>query len=241
MVRDEIGGRFPVAKSKLHVIYDSVDTEVFHPGLRDERARIVEWHGIDAAATVYLTVAGDFARAGLDTTIDALAQLAPPVHLVAIGADPQVARYRRRAQARGVGDRVTLVGNAGDARPYYGAADAFVLPSLYDPSPGAALEALACAVPVIAGTKTGVAELLREHDCGLVCPSGDVAALAGHMRALQDAPTRAGFAANARAAALPLSPAAMTLQQVLLYRDLLASAARDGTGDATPAPPGRGQ
>jgi UDP-glucose:(heptosyl)LPS alpha-1,3-glucosyltransferase len=238
MVRDEIRGRFPVPESKLHVIYDSVDSEIFHPGLRAERARIVERHGIDAAATVYLTVAADFARADLGTAIDALAQLPPPAHLVAIGDDAHVARYRTRAQASGVGDRVTLVGSAGDPRPYFGVADVFVLPSLYEPSPGAALEALACAVPVIASTKAGVAELVREHNCGLVCPSGDVAALAGHMRALQDPPTRAGFAANARAAALPLSPAAMTLQQVLLYRDLLATAPRDESRAAALARPG---
>jgi glycosyltransferase involved in cell wall biosynthesis len=91
---------------------------------------------------------------------------------------------------------------------------------------------------VIASTKAGVAELVREHHCGLVCPSGDVAALAGHMRALQDPPTRAGFAANARAAALPLSPTAMTLQQVLLYRDLLATSPCDETDDAALAHPG---
>lgn len=229
MVRDEIRSNFPLPAAKLHVIYDSVDTDIFHPGLRAERARIVERHGIDAAATVYLTVAADFARADLGTAIDALAQLPPPAHLVAIGEEPHAARYRARAQARGVANRVTLVGNAVDLRPYFGAADVFVLPSLYDPSLGAALEALACAVPVIGSAKTGVAELLRAHDCGLVFPSGDVAALAGHMRALLDLPARAGFAANARAVALPLSPTAITLQQVLLYRDLLATAPRDET------------
>jgi UDP-glucose:(heptosyl)LPS alpha-1,3-glucosyltransferase len=239
MVRDEIRGNFAVPEAKLHVIYDAVDTDIFHPGLRAERASIVERHGIDAAATVYLTVADDCARADLGSAIDALAQLPSPVHLVAI-ADPHAARYRARAQARGVANRVTLVSNAVDLRPYYGAADVFVLPSLYDPSLGAALEALACAVPVIASAKTGVAELLRAHDCGLVCPSGDVAALAGHMRALQDPPTRGAFAANARAAALPLSPAAISLQQVLLYRDLLATAPRDETGTAALAGTGHG-
>ncbi len=235
MVRDEIRGNFAVPEAKLHVIYDAVDTDIFHPGLRAERASIVERHGIDAAATVYLTMAADCARADLGSAIDALAQLPPPVHLVAIGADPHAARYRARAQARGVANRVTLVSNAVDLRPYYGAADVFVLPSFYDPSLGAALEALACAVPVIASAKTGVAERVRAHDCGLVCPSGDAAALARHMRALQDPPTRAAFAANARAAALPLSPAAITLQQVLLYRDLLATAPRDETRAAAPA------
>jgi len=223
MVREEIRSRFSVPESKLYVIYNPVDSERHHPGLRAERAKIIERHGIDAAATVYLIVAADFARADVGTAIDALAQLPPPVHLVAAGDDSDVTRYRARAQARGVGDRVTFVGGVGDPRPYYGAADVFVLPSLYDPSPDFALEAMACALPVITSTKSGAAELLREYNGGLVCPSGDVVALADHMRALQDPSTRAGFSADARRAVLPLSPSAITLQQVLLYRDLLAT------------------
>jgi len=224
MVREEIRSRFPVPDSKLHTIYNPVDSDFFHPGLRAERAKIIARHGIDAAATVYLIVAADFARAGVDTAVDALALLAPPVHLVVVGDDSDHVRYRTRARGRGVGDRVTFVGGTADARPYHGTADVFVLPSLYDPSPDSTLEAMACAVPVITSTKAGAAELVREHGCGLVCPSGDVAALADHMRALQEPSARAGFAANARRAVLPLSPAATTLQQVLLYRDLLAAA-----------------
>jgi UDP-glucose:(heptosyl)LPS alpha-1,3-glucosyltransferase len=34
-------------------------------------------------------------------------------------------------------------------RPFYGAADVFALPTLYDPLPNAALEALACGLPVL--------------------------------------------------------------------------------------------
>jgi len=232
MVREEIRGRFSVPESNLHVIYNPVDSERFHPRLRVERAKFVERHGIDAAATVYLVAAADFARAGVGTAIDALAQLAPPVHLVAVGDDSDIARYRTRAQARGVGDRVTLVGRVDDTRPYYGAADVFVLPSIYDPSPDCAFEAMACALPVIASAKSGAAELLHEHEGGLVCPSGDVAGLAAHMRVLQEPSTRAGLSANARRAVLPLSPPAITLQQVLLYRDLLAT---PGPGRTTAA------
>ena len=43
------------------------------------------------------------------------------------------------------------------------------------------------------------------------------------MRTLLDAATRERLGANARRAVLPLSPAAITLQLVLLYRDLLAA------------------
>ena len=244
MVREEIRSRFCVPDSKLHTIYNPVDSEFFHPGLRAQRATITARLGIDAAATIYLVAAADFARAGVGTAIDAIAQLPPPVHLVVVGEDSDPARYRRRAQARGAGDRVTFVGRTTDTRPYHGAADVFVLASLYDPSPDSTLEAMACALPVITSTKAGAAELVREYNCGLVCPSGDVAALADHMRALQEPSARAGFAANARRAVLPLSPAAITLQQVLLYRDLLAAPApargRDETlPDACASAPGR--
>src|SRR5207248_3142383 len=57
-----------------------------------------------------------------------------------------------------------------------------------------------------------------------VCPASDVDSLAWHMTTLTDAAARATLGARAREAVLPLTPAAMTLQLVLLYRDLLAAA-----------------
>jgi hypothetical protein len=44
------------------------------------------------------------------------------------------------------------------------------------------------------------------------------------MSALTDPQARAGHGERARQAVLPLTPDAMTLQLVLLYRDLLAAA-----------------
>ena len=230
MVRDEIRSRFGLPEARLPVIYHPVDSDRFHPGLRAHRAATLARHGIDAEATVYLAVSSDFARDGIDTAIDALAALRTPARLIVVGDDPQPDRYRDAARARGVADRVTLAGAVADTRPYYGAADAFVLPSLYDPSPAVVQEAMACGLAVVTSTKSGAAELLREHDAGLVVASGDVAGLAAHLDALQDAATRARFAANARRAVLPLSPAAITLQRVLLYRELLTSAVAKGTG-----------
>ena len=226
MVRDEILSRFAVQESKLHVVYNPVDGVHFHPGLRAERTKILERHRIAAGTTVYLLVAADFTRCEVGTAIDALAALSPPVQLVVIGTDPDVERYRERARTLGVADRVTFTGRVGDPRPYYGAADAFVLPSIYDPSPGTVLQAMACGLPVVTSAKSGAAELLREHDAGLVCASGDAAGLARHMGTLQNPAARAHFAVNARRATLPLSPPAITLQLVLLYRDLLAAIAK---------------
>jgi hypothetical protein len=71
-----------------------------------------------------------------------------------------------------------------------------------------------------------------EHGAGLVCPSRDVAALVAQMRALADPSTRERMGENARSAALPLTPEAMTLALVLLYKELLEASARQQQSDA---------
>jgi len=83
---------------------------------------------------------------------------------------------------------------------------------------------MACGLPVVTSTKCGVAELVVENDAGFACSARDIDSLAWHMMTLTDAAARATLGARAREAVLPLTPPAMTLQLVLLYRDLLAAA-----------------
>jgi len=237
MVRDEIRERFGYPDEKLHVIRNAVDGAAFHPGLRADRARVCAVHRIPAEATLFLLVGSGFARKGVATAIRALAELPPHAHLIVVGRDSHLQRYARLARSLELSGRVHIVGPQTDPRPYFGAGDAFVLPTLYDPCPNAALEAMACGLPVITSTKSGVAELVLAHDAGLVCGSRDVAAVAAHMRTLLDPATRARLGENARAAVAPLTPEAMTLELVLLYRELLAaSAARRRPAGSSSAP-----
>jgi UDP-glucose:(heptosyl)LPS alpha-1,3-glucosyltransferase len=238
MVRDEIRERFGYPDEKLHVIRNAVDGAAFHPGLRADRDRVCAVHRIPVDATVFLQVGSGFARKGVATAIRALAELPSDAHLVVVGRESHPQRYARLARSLGLSGRVHIVGPQTDPRPYFGAGDAFVLPTLYDPCPNAALEAMACGLPVITSTKSGVAELVLAHDAGLVCASRDVAAVAAHMRTLLDGSTRARLGENARAAVAPLTPEAMTLELVLLYRELLAASAarrRPVAGAAAPA------
>jgi UDP-glucose:(heptosyl)LPS alpha-1,3-glucosyltransferase len=237
MVRDEIRARFGVPEERLHVIYNAVDSEAFHPGLNTHRADVRVRHHIGETSTVFLLVGSGFARKGVAAAISAIAQLPPTTHLLVVGRDGQQSRYERLARRHGIADRVSFAGAQVDPKPYFGAADAFVLPTLYDPCPNAALEAMACALPVITSTKSGVAELLLERDAGLVCAADDTATLGAHMRALLDPAMRAHFGRNGRFTALDLTPSAMTLKLVLLYRDLLAEsvAARRARSSAAQA------
>jgi UDP-glucose:(heptosyl)LPS alpha-1,3-glucosyltransferase len=221
MVRDEIHARFGVHAGRLHVIYNAVASDVFTPDLRAHRARVRARLRIADHATVFLQVGSGFERKGVATAIDALARLEPPAHLIVVGKDRHLARYAMRARKRGLSGRVTLTGPQPDPRPYYGAADAFVLPTLYDPCPNAALEAMACAMPIVTTTRSGAAELALEHDAGFVAAPGDVDAFARHMQALHEKTLRRRLGINARNAVLPLTSAAMTSRLLALYRDLL--------------------
>jgi UDP-glucose:(heptosyl)LPS alpha-1,3-glucosyltransferase len=223
MVKDEIRDRFGLPDSKLHVVYNAVDSDVFHPQLRAQRSAVRERYRIGDSTTVFLLAGSGYGHSGAGAAIEALHELPPAAHLMIAGRERHARRYRELAAAIGVADRVTIAEGEQDLRACYGAADAFVLPTLYDPSPESTLEAMACELPVVTSTKSGAAELVVANDAGLVCPAGDIAGLAAQMRTLLDAATRARLGANARRAVLPLSPSAITLQLVLLYRDLLAA------------------
>src|SRR6266542_2941844 len=190
MVKDEILERFGFAESALHVIYNAVDSDVFSPQLKEHRDAVRAKLGVADFATVFLLIGSGYVRKGVARAIAALARLPGDTYLFVVGRDKARGRYKRLARELGIGHRVALLGAQEDPRPFYGAADAFVLPTLYDPCPNAALEAMACALPVATSTKSGVAELALEHHAGLVSSSRDVAALADNMRALMDAATR---------------------------------------------------
>jgi len=221
MVRDDIKARFGLADERLPVLYNAVDSNAFSPALAMHRERIRGKYKVPLDAPLYLLVGSGFRRKGVPAAIAALAQLAPPAHLMIVGEDRRLDDYKSIAREHGVRDRVTFAGFQSDVGPYYGAADAFVLPALYDAFPDAAMEALACGLPVVTSTRSGAAELVTEHDAGFVCDSRDNGGLVTHMRALQDATLRTRLGANARNAVTEFSPAATTLKLVLIYKELL--------------------
>ncbi|MBL9118709.1 MAG: glycosyltransferase [Phycisphaerae bacterium] len=63
----------------------------------------------------------------------------------------------------------------------YGAADAFVLPTLEDNLPNGVLEALACATPVIAYATGGVPDVIVDGTTGWLAPTGRVDELAARL------------------------------------------------------------
>lgn len=219
MVRDEIVRHYGVAGERLIVIPNAVDGNHFHPGLREQhRISTRREHGLDDTRPVFLFVGSGFERKGVDLLLEVWEQL--DASLIVIGHDRDLPEYRRRAAK--LAGKVRFLGAQRDVRPWLGAADVFVLPTLYDPLPNAALEALASGLPVLTSTKSGAAEWITPGVNGDVADALDSAAWLNILSAWRD-PARARAAATAaRAAVEGLSPDAMQQAFADLYERLLA-------------------
>ncbi|MCL2297335.1 MAG: glycosyltransferase family 4 protein [Proteobacteria bacterium] len=225
MVRDDIAQRFGVPDEKLTVIYNGVDTTAFHPDVTHHRAEMRAQWGIDGEAPLLAFVGSGFARKGVETALRAIAPLSP-VHLVVAGEDKRRARYEALARELGMASRVRFLGAVGDVKPVYGAADAFILPTLYDPFPNACVEALACGLPLFTSTGCGAAEWVSEGQNGWVRDALDVS---GYQTALRNwlvyretEEGRRALRTAARATAEPYTLTAMAKALSVLYLQLVA-------------------
>jgi glycosyltransferase involved in cell wall biosynthesis len=163
---------------------------------------------------------------------DAFARLDPglgPVELWFVGEDQETGGAYRKVledQARDLGilDRVKFLGHWDDMAPLIGEMDLVVLPSFDEGMPLVLLEAMACAVPVVATLVGGVHELVDDGADGVLVAPGDAAGLANAVSRLLDDPglrTRMGEAGRKKATErFELSRTLVAVREV--YREVLA-------------------
>jgi UDP-glucose:(heptosyl)LPS alpha-1,3-glucosyltransferase len=227
MVADEIWRFYGVDRNRLHVIYNGVDTAVFHPGLAGEfrvptRARA----GIPEGAPLLLFVGSGFERKGVPQLLRAFAKARnQATRLVIVGADRKLKAMQALAAKLGLEQRVHFTGPLKDVRPWYGAADGFVLPTLYDPCPNAALEAFASGLPVVTSTTCGAQEWVRDGENGWVVDAVDEAGLALRLDDLAGLAGDASARAAARRGVEALTLPAMADRLLALYRSIGGAAA----------------
>jgi UDP-glucose:(heptosyl)LPS alpha-1,3-glucosyltransferase len=219
MVREEIQRAFRIGREKLHVIYNGVDVEYFHPRQGETlRGATRADLGCRPHDTLFLFVGSGFSRKGLAAAIDALAAAANQgFWLLVVGRDREEARFARQARAAGLSQRVRFLGGRDDVRPLYAAADCFILPSRYDPFPNTALEALAMGLPVIVSSRCGAAEIIEPGTNGWVCEPDDAPGIARLMQAAEAAIRDERMARAARSTAERFGIEAMAGRLAELY------------------------
>jgi UDP-glucose:(heptosyl)LPS alpha-1,3-glucosyltransferase len=221
MVRGEILQRFRIDASKIHVIYNGVDTKLFHPGIKQQKNSLREQLEIPEAANVFLFVGSGFERKGLLQVLKSFKVLPENCYLLVAGYDKREQVYRQAADRLSINSRVKFLGPQKDVIPCYAAADVFILPTLYDPFPNVVLEALACGLPVITSTKSGAAEVITDYANGFVCDAYDLEKLQESMRTLSDKEVAESMGKQARVVAEKYDLDKMAENLTYLYKTLL--------------------
>ena len=228
LVCAEMRRYYQVPAEKLVLIENGVDLDNFHPKLAEQWRKDQRIHlGIDLNAPVFLYVGSGFERKGVPQLLKAFAQIEDQAaRLVIVGRDKKMALYERQAKKLGIESRVIFTGAQHDVRPFYGMADAFVLPTQYDPMPNAALEAMAAGLPLITTHTCGMASRVTLGVNGFVGDAKNVTQLSAHlhqMLAQLAVPADAQkMRVAARAAVADLSLENMAEKLIALYRRLLA-------------------
>ena len=147
-----------------------------------------------------------------------------PLRLLMVGDGPDLAEASRLARDLGVGDSVHFVGEQDQVVPLLSAADVFVLPSAQESFGLAALEAMACGVPVVASRVGGLPEVIEHGVSGYLHAPHDISGMARSLvdllkdKALHD---RVGEAA-AQTARARYSDAMIVPMYESYYEEVLA-------------------
>ncbi len=153
---------------KSKVIYNGVDAERFKS--RNGNSRVKKLREDIGGEEIILNVARFTGQKGQTYLLRAFSEIAKErnrAKLVMIGNGPLKKRLRRETERLGIGRNVLMLSDVKEeALPlYYDSADAFALPSLYEPASLALLEALSSGVPTVASKVGGIPEMMK--DCGL--------------------------------------------------------------------------
>ncbi len=182
MVAGELQAYHGLGPERVRVIYNAVDRQALAAG-RDPatRRRLRAELGAEGSRPALLFMGSGFERKGLGFALAAVAGL-PDVVLWVAGRDRPGA-WLRLARRLGVAGRVRMLGTRGDAPALLGAADAMLLPTIYDPCANACLEALCLDLPVVTTAANGAGELVRAGGGGVVVEEpADAGALAEACR-----------------------------------------------------------
>lgn len=175
----EIERLMGIPSSRIRVVYNGVDTEVFR-----------SLDGLPKKSNSLIFVGNtEDRKKGIIYLLQAIKKLENdcPVKLTIIdGGAPEAQYVPALMQRINLDGRVTFARrlSGDDLVKWYAAADIAIVPSMFEGFGLPAAEAMACEVPVIAFAAGALPELVADGETGILVPPADVAALAAAIKRL---------------------------------------------------------
>lgn len=165
-----------------------VDTGRFYPNKKIENEKRQEL-GIPANAFHIVSVAELNKNKNQQIIMRAMAQLkGTDIYYSLCGKGQNAYALKALAQFLGIGDRVKFLGYRTDVEEILQTADCFAFPSIREGFGIAAVEALACGVPVIAADNRGTREYMKDGVNGILCRPLDQHGFANAIQKLYEEP-----------------------------------------------------
>ena len=144
------------------------------------------------------------------------------------GSDVYMSRMNNLVDELGIRDRCLFLGNRDDVEQLYCVCDLTVLPSLFEGTPNALLESMACGIPVVATNISDNSIIVSDNETGYIIPLGDPEILAERISYLiinKSERLKMGDAAR-RVMEQEFSSEALARKTEAVYETSIASACR---------------
>jgi N-acetyl-alpha-D-glucosaminyl L-malate synthase BshA len=206
----------------IHVIPNFVDSRLYRPDGASEYARTLFAGG--EALVIHVSNFRPVKRIADVLAIFDRLRRRLRARLVLIGDGPERSLAERLAAQGGFEDQTTFLGNVAAIETILPLGKLLLLPSDAESFGLAALEAMACGVPVIGTRAGGLPEVVEDGLSGYLCDVGDVDAMSdAGLSLLTDADRWAAFSRAARRRAVETFPRdGIVAQYRQLYEKTLA-------------------
>jgi N-acetyl-alpha-D-glucosaminyl L-malate synthase BshA len=220
-LREETYRAFGCGDCDVRVIPNFVFAGDYHPATDDSFRRALAPQG--HRVLVHVSNFRPVKRVNDVVRIFAGVRTAMPATLVLVGDGPDRDAAEHEVDQLGLTKDVRFLGKVQNVGDVLRGGDLFLLPSATESFGLAALEAMACGVPVVASAAGGIPEVVKDGETGFLAPVGDVAGMTERAVALLQNPAEhERLKRNAAARALDFSTDRIVPRYEKLYEDVLA-------------------